>query len=150
MKMVINYLLLISLIFFYIDKTTALEQKSYELMTNVISLLSKPEDYINKTIIVEGFYIGNHQNLLYYSTEHAEQQLISYAISVLDDSEETNSLSYSSCSDEWVKIWGTFIPAPEPGVSFSQGRLVINEVMLHKNGKTCWKRTKPSFLDKAR
>jgi hypothetical protein len=123
-------------------------QKSYQALTNVISLLSAPEQYFNKTVIVDGYFVGFHQNALYFSKDHADLLITSYSVNVLDDSDtEEGSLSFSSCSGEWVQLSGTFIPAQEPGVSYAQGRLVIDSAMLHKDGDICWQRTTPSFLE---
>lgn len=130
------------------SQSVVAEQKSYQALTNVISLLSAPEQYFNKTVVVDGYFVGFHQNALYFSKDHADLLITSYSVNVLDDSDtEEGSLSFSSCSGEWVQLSGTFIPAQEPGVSYAQGRLVIDSAMLHKDGDICWKRTKPSFLE---
>jgi hypothetical protein len=121
------------------------EVKTYDAVTTVINLIATPEHFFNKKIEVDGVFVGFHQDRLYLSSEHAENLISSLSISVLDDTEtEEGSLSFSSCSGEWVKLWATFIPAQQPGVSTEQGRLVVDRAMLHKDGKTCWKRTEKS------
>ncbi len=124
-------------------------QKSYQALTNVISLLDSPEQYFDKAIVVDGYFVGFHHDALYFSKDHAELRISSYAINVLDDSDtEEGSLSFSSCNGEWVQLSGTFIKAQQPGISYAQGRLVIDSAMLHKNGDICWQRTTPSFLER--
>lgn len=127
----------------------AAQQKSYQALTNVISLLDSPERYFDKAIVVDGYFVGFHHDALYFSKDHAELRISSYAINVLDDSDtEEGSLSFSSCNGEWVQLSGTFIKAQQPGISYAQGRLVIDSAMLHKNGDICWQRTTPSFLER--
>lgn len=124
-------------------------QKSYQALTNVISLLDSPEQYFDKAIVVDGYFVGFHHDALYFSKDHAELRISSYAINVLDDSDtEEGSLSFSSCNGEWVQLSGTFIKAQQPGISYGQGRLVIDSAMLHKNGDICWQRSTPSFLER--
>ncbi|GAB60459.1 hypothetical protein RNAN_3483 [Rheinheimera nanhaiensis E407-8] len=127
----------------------AYAQKSYQALTNVISLLDSPEQYFDKAILVDGYFVGFHHDALYFSKDHAELRISSYAINVLDDSDtEEGSLSFSPCNGEWVQLSGTFIKAQQPGISYAQGRLVIDSAMLHKNGDICWQRTTPSFLER--
>lgn len=124
---------------------SANEAKRYDAVTTVINLIATPEKFFNKRIEVDGVFIGFHQDRLYFSSEHAENMISLLSISVLDDTEtEQGSLSMSPCSGEWVKLWATFIPAQQPGISTEQGRLVVDRAMLHKDGKTCWKRTEKS------
>lgn len=124
---------------------TPKETYTYDAVTTVVNLIATPERYFNKKIEVDGVFIGFHQDRLYLSSEHAENMISLLSISVLDDTEtEEGSLTMSACSGEWVKLWATFIPAQQPGISTEQGRLVVDRAMLHKDGKTCWKRTEKS------
>lgn len=124
---------------------TPKEAYTYDAVTTVVNLIATPERYFNKKIEVDGVFIGFHQDRLYLSSEHAENMISLLSISVLDDTEtEEGSLTMSPCSGEWVKLWATFIPAQQPGISTEQGRLVVDRAMLHKDGKTCWKRTEKS------
>lgn len=124
---------------------TPKETYTYDAVTTVVNLIATPERYFNKKIEVDGVFIGFHQDRLYLSSEHAENMISLLSISVLDDTEtEEGSLTMSACSGEWVKFWATFIPAQQPGISTEQGRLVVDRAMLHKDGKTCWKRTEKS------
>lgn len=124
---------------------TPKETYTYDAVTTVVNLIATPERYFNKKIEVDGVFIGFHQDRLYLSSEHAENMISLLSISVLDDTEtEEGSLTMSACSGEWVKLWATFIPVQQPGISTEQGRLVVDRAMLHKDGKTCWKRTEKS------
>ncbi|WNO59720.1 hypothetical protein [Rheinheimera sp. MMS21-TC3] len=123
--------------------------KTYQLQTSVIHLISAPEHHYNKNIVVDGIFIGFNQNNLFFDAKHAEYMLNAMSINILDDSDD-ESLTNSSCSGEWVEVWGTFIKTIDPEISYFKGRIVVDKMILHKNGKTCWKRIKPSFLDKAK
>lgn len=123
--------------------------KTYQLQTSVIHLISNPEQHYDKNIVVDGIFNGFSENNLYFDAKHAEYMLRAMSINILDDSDD-NSLSNSTCSGEWVEVWGTFIKAIDPELSYFKGRILVDKMVLHKNGDVCWKRTKPSFLDKAK
>tara|TARA_R110002126_G_scaffold54341_17_gene147210 strand:+ start:1129 stop:1569 length:441 start_codon:yes stop_codon:yes gene_type:complete len=123
----------------------AKQDKNYNIHTSVVHVLSAPEQYYDKNILIDGFFVGYAENNLYFSSEHAEHMLRAMGVNVLDDTEE-NSLSFSSCNGEWVEMWGTYISAVDQQVSYFKGRLVVDEVIIHKTGKTCWKRTEKSRL----
>lgn len=126
----------------------ASEPKTYQLQTSVIRLIAAPEEHYDKNIVVDGIFIGYSENNLFFDERHTEYLLRPMSINVLDDSEdEEGSLSVSMCNGEWVELWGTFIKAVDTDVSYFKGRLVVDKAVLHKNGDTCWQRTKPSFLE---
>ncbi len=122
---------------------SATEPKTYQLQTSVIRLIAAPEEHYDKNIVVDGIFIGYSENNLFFDQQHAEYLLRPMSINVLDDSaDEENALSVSACNGEWVELWGTFVKAVDPDISYFKGRLVVDKAVLHKNGETCWQRTK--------
>lgn len=123
---------------------TATEPKTFQLQTSVIRLIAAPDEHYDKNVVVDGFFIGYSENNLFFDEQHAAYLLRAMSINVLDDSgDEENSLSVSTCNGEWVELWGTFIKAVDPDISYFKGRLVADKAVLHKNGETCWQRAKP-------
>ena len=125
-----------------------------ELPTHPPSRINKEGKYIIYPQFKSNDNLGNiislgySENNLFFDERHAEYLLRPMSINVLDDSEdEEGSLSVSTCNGEWVELWGTFIKAVDTDVSYFKGRLVVDKAVLHKNGDTCWQRTKPSFLE---
>lgn len=136
-----QFKLIICLLVFIVSSFSffAYAAKKYQLQTSVIHLISAPEQHYDQNIVTDGIFIGVTENNLYFDAQHAEYALRAMSVNILDDSEDS-SLSNSTCSGEWVEVWGTFIKAIDPELSYFKGRIIVDKMVLHKNGKMCWKR----------
>jgi hypothetical protein len=114
--------------------------------SSLIQLISNPNNFLNKRVTVNGYFVSAGDSWLYLTSEHATVRDILSAVNILDDT-ETGELNDTECNNGWVEVHGYYLAVFNKERREVQGRLIVDRMYSYAKGKHCWERKKAVPLE---
>lgn len=106
---------------------------------SVTELLAVPEKFVGLRIRVKGYYVAHSGGFLYLSKEHSDFLYNMSYIMVADQKSGKDTLSFSSCRNQYVEIKGIF---KQTQYSNIYALFDVEKAFAIKLNEWCWEKPK--------